>query len=776
MSETQPTTQGSKLPARQLCYIRKARDGALINGETDGWVLEPRLICDQVTVASGARMGTADFTVTPQQAEVGVPAESHAIEDLLSKFSTDDQVRVVVEPYLDPAGGGAVTPIFEGVLQRHRARIVSQANGRGESVALFAWPMPAAIDARGPAHLIRGRWISDLRTPARPTSMGANRDVYVVESPVLPAIFNFRGRPNKHPQVKLRCGPQGDKQIESPVFTHDYDVQGEWWTVGDALAAIVAVWGLGPTEHTPAPRNFDIEERTLAALKDPNANDDDSNPRFRGLSEALPELSVHGLGVFEALEAVCKVTDFEFSVTPTSAGPALDLDLPSDGPDPDQPEQTPTYDRRYILTIWRKGEGDIKWFSLDKRDQTYESSEDFAAKNDLRTLETLRDGRDLVNVIYGVGRELIEARIELKPLWDPQEFDQTKPKAVQIDPDEDELKTPGTYAARHCAGGVDFEQFGIVGRRWGVDCTGMATAYTEGDYAQPAGGFNWLVQLGLFASTEPYKWRLDRKVQEQLRWTLRPRPLLPLRSPEARAASIEYFLEVSENGSSYFPVPKNLRYAVLREPISGIMLGVGNLCAVNMTTLATGEPLNDVELSWWNLIRLEVLRFRITCCVEADHAFRVDAPRQPASGSVYEQAQHVIWPIERVWVQPATKYNAGTTWKDIPGWADAAKTDGQDPDLEALVKRRQEALQSLRQTGRGDLRDLDFSYEPGQRIAGVRHRGVDFSLGAGRSDSFPNIASVTWTLSTGVQQATQVVMTDDTYAPAVVGGKVGGSQ
>jgi hypothetical protein len=726
------------------------------------WVWDPRLRCDQVKLAAGPHPGFARLSVIR-------PGRLMPVEQLLDMYALDDHVRVVMQPPANPAVAADVPAqtrgftLFEGFISRQPFRMVGASGSRSEDegIELVAQAMPV-LDNRQSEHLIRGRWVA---TPQPGDQQGY--DTMLLETPAVPVAFNFQGRPNMFPTtIYPGFSPAGGSAVWSvsgsgdaapaPVFAVDGFAESRWWTVRQAIHAVLAYWVYGPA-YQPLSRHLCIEAATRRAILTGPATDDPAHAaRFHGFDARLAETDVTGMGPLDAIAAICSAAGFEMAVLPAFTPPA----------------EAQTYDQLYQLTIWRRNTGPMTDLKLLKRDAFAVDVDDVEKdlkRNNFTRLWGMRDTAHTVNQVHAVGRTYIECTIDLKPLWNPADrWPQTPQANFQLDarqvPDSD-------YHRRHVAGGDLFAQYGHVGRIWGVDGDGLFAQYGYGTgiYRHDPKGFDWTTAVGLSDENMIDQERIALGIADPPVMARRQRRALPIRRPEAAARGIEYVLEVSEDAGSQWHIAP-VRFQTLTEYF-GVRLTdpvLANLAAVNMATLGTSER-PDLDASWWGLIRDLQLLFRLTAWIDADFAARYDARRRGSSASRYRFARWASLHIEEAWAAPHSFFNQTQAHVKIPTWAAVAPASG-EPGLSVRewAERLRDAEEGLRLSAtvwtwlmRPDLWPL------GARVWGVRGRDLSFAGGGGESARHPAIVAVTITLAPEQAQGISLELHDEAMKEGV---------
>lgn len=772
----------------QRCYVRReggaggGDGGARVptHGQLDGWVYDPMLRCRWVRHEVGARCGRAEFDVISDTGGV-LPFDA-----ALRRYGRNDQVKVVVDPADDPGqtdvggidffgGGGDVGAVlFEGVLMRQASAVRGDGQGADERSRLVAWPMPV-LDNDHPDHLVRGRW-TRLEEPTEEDSDLSTQQLVIVETPALPAVFNFAGRPNRKVGIYQVPIANSDYVLRGSDWTHDDDPGGEYWTVRQAINALLAVclFGVGGADDGAEdvmgagslPRHVSIEHATLEGLTT-NVGDDLAGTRFDGLDQVLPEVSIQGLGVFDALEAVCDAADFAFALEAMS-----DAERRADG-----------HDRRYALRLWRRQNGPLVHFDLPARGRNFGGNAAALLREaNMPRINGVVDASGVTNECQAVAPVLIETTVELKPMW--AGADELHDAAIDADLqgpfEEEDLADDESYAGRHVAGGAAFEEHGHVGRAWGLDLIGgEITGYDSGSqeaYAHDPDGFDWVAHLQLddpegpaaplYADRQEDLGESEAQARRALTtWLKRRREVMPLLSREAVERGHQLILEVSEDeGATWSVVP--VKFNTLEDQF-GVLMNVPNLAKVSVATLGTEED-PEPEDSWWALIADLKLRVRLTCVIEADFALRFDSPRggggrRAGSPVVYRRAQWRAPDLRDAWVASGSHYHADdeADWKRPMG-------RGLDPSaaLADYATRHRQATEQVRWSLSGNTFLMELGvWKLGQRVDGVRGRGIRFECGGGRR---PNIVGIRYNLATGGSggggQSIELSLSDQRFA------------
>jgi hypothetical protein len=189
------------------------------------------------------------------------------------------------------------------------------------------------------------------------------------------------------------------------------------------------------------------------------------------------------------------------------------------------------------------------------------------------------------------------------------------------------------------------------------------------------------------------------------------------------------------------------------------MLNVRNLAKVNNASLKGGGSDAPPAESWWQLIIDKQLLFRITCCIEADHASigRRYSPAESGSTS-YSRAQWMRMDAEECWLWPGSAFADATSTEavNISGWSATATAASMSQTPMDLARRRFDAVAHARMpvSISGIVTSLE-RYKLGQRVWGIRGRNISFDTGGGR---YPEVVGLTYHLD--AQQHVEVVLDD----------------
>lgn len=637
--------------------------------------LVEELRCREISLVAGPEVGTADLAFFAFDGRGG--------QDLRSIFrdvSPDDAFRVRSQG----------RTIFSGVVARRRPAV--QADSGEASVTLMAAP---SEDNLHELHTVTGRLMVAGAPEPEEGEEPAPAEGLVVEAADLPPVFNSGGYGNRS---ATRVGTPS-----CHAWTHDGDPAGQLWTVAQALETLVARWG------APEPRSWELEAETGAAILAGFGE----GPTWLGLDSPLPETAVLGLGILDAIAAVCEAGGFDFSLR------FRERDV------------TPDWE----MAIYRKNAGRPRSLRMPAPGtvRSLRQAQRSYSHNAINLDASSEQTRTVTRVLAD---DLIETTVELRPLW-------TEAEVLEGDVATLAQAEPGdAFFDRHVLGGAEFAGFGHVGRRWGLASTGTEPGYAAGDYAHPGGtaGFDWLAHLGTADSPMELASAAAGLVGP-IRWARRPRPFLPLR----REGLDRYLLEASEDGGqTWATLPLEARYDPRASTLD--LQGLGNLAEVGVSTLTfAADP--APATSWWAAMTGQggyaaaSLRLRLTCCVVGDHAGGARSGRRPTAGVARDRLAMTASTAVRVWAAPGSR--AAAVLGEADGWqllgvADAAgerapaRVAGSDP-IEAQSTRLQDGLDGLALRGSAWQAVPQFgAYLPGDRIEAID--GIDLSLHLSRTD------------------------------------------
>jgi hypothetical protein len=740
-------------------FTRRVRSGTppeigLLADEADDWSIDYELRFLKLKLAAWPNSGYAHLDY------VSLAGDLEPIENNLGpRYWVDDQIRIKMYPPTFSSGapigvgtgtaGGdadeleASSPgvtVFEGVMSRQSFGVRATDQRDDEDTGIVCVDGPT-IDNLDPEHLVRGRWVQDPgESPGTP---------YLIDSPYQPAVFNAGGLPNMMPTLPMTAH-DGGIGLSAKLFTGDGDYRATYWTARDALVSLLAMWlyGHSTASGTAKKRSATLETLTAQALLD----DAIEGARWTGLDAQLDDVSVQGLGVYDAMLKVCRAAGFEMSVTPSMGRPPAEVE---------GEEEPAAIDRLYQIKLWRSGAGPKTSIKLQPRpahNAASGSAEDELKANNTSELSGLVDATRVRNHVIATGPVLIETTVTLKPLWSPDDVDDaTIDRLLQFSvPGNTDAGTAYTdYAEKHIEGGAQFATYGHVGRLWGLDCTGQVAAEELGYASTPAAyvhdedGFDWLTHLSIDNSTDALSVeRAANHVTDDIRWSVRPRAALPLRRAGIGTPRQPYILRVSENGGSSWTELPSTSFKVHADRFAVYLQGIKNLATVNANTLAGDGAPADIDASWWYLISTGNLLFDLTCLVEADHAQRYDAKRQDGAGTLYSRAVIVASRAPTIYASPSSILN-GSSWVklDDGGYGDSTAGADREQQIQDLAERVRDAQAPLRVSLAAGTWLMDPAlWQPGDRVTSIEGRGLGLRQTTPKGEQrSPSIVSVTLT-------------------------------
>jgi hypothetical protein len=154
----------------------------------------------------------------------------------------------------------------------------------------------------------------------------------------------------------------------------------------------------------------------------------------------------------------------------------------------------------------------------------------------------------------------------------------------------------------------------------------------------------------------------------------------------------------------------------------------------------------------------------LTAGVEADHAARFDARRQPTCASRYYTAQLLPVDLEERWAS-ADHYLGDGTWTKLPTINSAGAVTA--TTVRDVAERQRDVLSMGVLSGSVTTWQMVFDrWRLGDLIQGVRGRNYSFAVGAGDQAVYPQVVSVTEQI--GLAQA--IVLTLDDAGPYAMKG------
>lgn len=700
------------------------------------WRLRSDFRCDMIRNSPLRHQATLTYSGV----NVRVP-----IEKLISEFNVGDQVRVWIydndSEYVN-SDGLRMTKLFDGIVTRPRSEVTP--NGH-ELFQLYCDSIVDTINAL-PRHRVTGRWY-DRRAVLSSTAVDDLPVLVTLTGPSQRCIFNHRG-----PNAARMISEDDTLEVLDPysslpvtakrfmAFTYDGDANASFWTVGQAIWSLYLMGLAG----TASEDDLLWERETLAALEAIQDQQAVATDQHKGLDTTLPEVDVHGMGVLEAMAKVADAGGFDLFAESV--------------PQPGKGDYNNA--KGYRLRLVRKHSGPARTLRLDRQGSTYGDHEDFARANNITNLRLLRDGREIINEVLATGNLIAEARFELVPFWSEYDFaedGQTATADLQLGADSEKNDT---YLSRHVAGGGNFAAYGHVGRVWGLATNDAEVdAYNSGNNAVSI--FDFVTQLGLGTDLA-----FAGQTGQPIVMSSRPRPMLPLRSPQARREGIKYYIEISEDsGSTWHHVQ------LQAQPVAGsfaiALTGLRNLASINLAAIRDNSADVVASESWWAKILDQSLKVRVTCCIELDFAETYYADRRGTSGTPYRRSELLETGFERLIVWPGTPYNLGSShrvYEDADGFSAAVdertwfNTINPNPRIKAVADQRRDALEDCRISASTTLLTIkDYlreSYRLGDRISKVSGREIDLTTNHGTAKRAPVVRGIDINLMPGRQGAT----------------------
>lgn len=713
------------------------------NGE-NGWERASRLRFKKCEFAPWPSGGSAIFDRVPLDGVI------EGFENGFFEFGPDDQVRVVM---LHPSSETSIGPdldvllgedtgivVFEGTLQRADGSAfgANETSDEGETFHVTAFSSPE-VDNEHPAHLIIGRFIAADDTPTP----------HLIDGQPVPCVFNADEQPNLRVDQTI-VGDSGDSlRTEAALFTSEDDPEATYWTLKEALKHLIVCWmygikaAAGGDAQGALTRSATIEHETYQAIF--GTPQDANVSRWEGLDSLLPEIDVQGLGVFDAIDRVCRAGGYRCSVLPI-----MGRKVP----------EAAHIDRLYQLRIWREGAGPQNQLLLQNRvDAANDGTADqLMSANNVSTVTVLRDTSRVRNSVIVCGRVLIETTVELKPLFSPDDIaapvstvstrEQALPSGLEGDP----------YHQRHVEGGRLYGDYKHVGRMWGLDETGTFYRNSLGysgssPYGHDDGGFDWLGHLGIDGGQGDglTAARVGNGVTAPIRWSKRVRRPRVLTRPESIANGQSFRVDVSEDGgASWHELPQGTA-SLLTEGYFGIMLRAKNLAVINRLWFARSASKREAsqpQESWWALLTDDppLLRFRLTCLILADHSTRYDLPIDDGAATRTPRGIRVDTDITEVWQSPSSVLG-DKTWMRLDHGGFTSSTVGADRtnNLKNLAERVQDERGQMRWSVAADHWHMDPSrITVGDVITGIGGRNLDFdrfSAASGKT-RYPSVVSL----------------------------------
>ncbi len=508
----------------------------------------------------------------------------------------------------------------------------------------------------------------------------------------LPCVFNMDGTGNCDPvPIRVSDGSGGTREVY--IFTDDARADAVMWTYAKVLRYLLHfyTWGYCPVGTRPV---FEQTEDVLQLSGEGRAAFLESDPLAYGLLGQPDTLVLEATSLLEAAALLATSTGLHLTAESLPAG-------------------------RGVQTTWRvwsdlSGPRRELHLATDARDQAgrpvYDPATaavvDLFADNNISTSSMRWDGRSIGETALVVGDvKQYEVQVELLPGWLPEaDLDnvsagqRASAKAQarteeQIQALGDEAGEDAWYRSYHRRG-EDFASYWKVGRLWVLNEAGT---YAPGQYARNAP----------FDSYAPY----DFAAVFPGRWMRRLRRLLPMTATPGGSGQVR--LEVSfDGGSSWLRVDSG--YQALAGQC-GVWFDFAN-------PLSVAPSGGGGETNLWYALIDQTCLVRVTALVESDERLVAESAGRSAP-TMFRNAT-VLYASERFRFLQRLDLSGGGEGEMI-----ADETASRD-DTESMNKTADlvaEVCQGRAVTARPVVPWLDTSYAVGDRIVGVRGRGVRFS-------------------------------------------------
>jgi len=545
----------------------------------------------------------------------------------------------------------------------------------------------------------------------------------------LPCVFNLDGRPNCSP-VPLRVRDAEGRERHVYIFTYDGDPEAIPWTFARVLRYLV--WFYRSVGCVVREGNvFSATEPYVDLPPAAVGSEEVDDALGRALVSQPESLTCEATNLVEALALVTEAAGIHIAAE-------TETEVDSGGRPTGRPQSR--------LRIWAVGDGALRWLHLAPAgtdgqgrplyDPQTKTVEEILQDNDTYRARIVWDSGPVVNqpiVVSGVKR--YELTVELVPGWRPEaDLDDVSPeeaddaKSLALLPAE--LASLGSAAEayswfrKYHRRGSEFAAHADVARRWVLNEHGR---YRPEDYNRSAP----------FDDYRPFDFAAVLGVEAR-GWMRRPRRFLPplTRLPDGREAPV--WVEVSFDGGGRWEPPA-CPVRVLTEEC-GIVFACGS-----PTELAPAGVDPSRQNLWYALID-GTFRVRVTASVEGDERLTYVLP----AGSV---AGPTGWVAARLIYRPATFGFARRVAECsvlAQAWPDAPTAERDDTDAaKDLAQSVAAALRGRRIRAVPAIPWIETDIAIGDRLAGVRGRGVSLAASVGVSAGYPVVVGKVYRLHGG---------------------------
>ena len=531
----------------------------------------------------------------------------------------------------------------------------------------------------------------------------------------LPCVFNADGQGNCDPDpLVVASADGGTRPIH--LFCDDGDPRGVSWTWGRVLRYLV---------HFYLPRHAAVSGEDVLAVTDVYAEcgigtsePSQADTLGAALCGQPSSVACEATNVLEALLLVADATGCHF-------GGRTDCDA-----------------GRYVtqLVYWSICAGPDKWLylaanrSYGQTDQAVGASaaEIFAANN-MSAGRVTRDRRDAMRVPLIVGGvKKYEMTVGLVPGWEPVEGldnvapgDRDQAKATALLPSEVELIGRYTrlipWFRQYHRDGIDYEVYRDVARKW------VLNEHGRYDGAR----FN---RNAPFDDYRPFDFAsvCDEHVTTVGAWMRRARRFLPAASVTLDGQPTVWVEYSFDSGQTWYGQSEGI---VVLSDECGVFLDCDNPCQV------TPEGVWPDEQNLWFALVDQTFRVRVTAVVESDERLVCVGDMGRVAGVVGSPELDVIY-------EPAQFDFVSTEHTDNVLRLDAPVVQDDRAAMATLVGELSHSDRMPVVHGRPVIPWLDDEYAFGDRILGVRGRGIRFDA-AGPVERLPQVVGKVYRVSSG---------------------------
>jgi len=724
-----------------------------------------RIGVESVQLGVNREFGRARLVVNPA-------GESVAGDEIMPELEMSDipelvdpaqRIVIYAERMNSATGDGAASRsfLFDGFMPAPHLQFTETE----ERPEILATSLLERVDAQRDA-IVNGRMMA--------FAQGGNDVVRCV--PSSPCAFNFKGKPNRHPELQaVTVGTQDYENV--PAFTWDGNPEAKYWRLADVLAYLL-VFHFNPAAEQVGIADANGAARVEAEVilnREPQLLSDPNNVTWQQvIATKCPELAVRGPVVAKGLLPWCKAAGARMmQVTLNNGGqPATKLVFwlrgeggafaACGGPTSEREietaaEHTQVEPRSMMLPKTGARQKDVDKAEAQRGEVVFDAGQ-------VVTRAVVRGDPVVYEVTVGRGCAVTPADV-FRPAWAPDamfgdglsgEALEDKVADIKLATTNDAEGDAATMYNRYDRRGPDHYKYSHVGRRWALNEAGE---YNGATYGRANGGTTiW----NSASYGTPYDFHelcgidkpVDPETEEEVPWSVRRRAVMSLISEPDEGKGQLPRLECSwDGGAHWYPYPGNYSFVGCDEPHAaqiGVFLADFNLAEITNKSPADGDETQDQSV--WEAIVRGAFRLALTCSIQSDE--RVEGESDAAAGwGGYQRRVE----MDAAKGELRCEVLANSRLKNEPGWSCDERDDSEK--ARALANAYVQTYQTRLISGTVIIPFACNDWLPGDLCSGIEPRGVSFRTTKGKGGRRPEVIQTLIHNSAG-DQSTHVMLDD----------------